>query len=278
MIPLPFPVKAVLDIAEDAGKLLARMQGNVGFYHKADGSPYTEADIAANEQIRYELSRLTPHIPVVAEEDDRDEAEHITRTQHTYWLVDPLDVTTNYIKGGNAWSLNIGLLHEGVPVLGVLNFHGRGEIYYTGDDGRAHCLQTGQKPRIIRVKQFDDESYHAKPINKPVVIAAHPSHLDPLQCETEQGVELVTSHGQHRACLVASGKALCCSERAGFKAWDTAATFAIVRAAGGDMVEEDGSVLSFRQRVKLPIYHVGHPRILETLVGELKPEGDVPIP
>jgi 3'(2'), 5'-bisphosphate nucleotidase len=270
MSAFPVSVKAVLKIAEEAGALLSRMQGKVNLYHKPNGSPYTEADIAANAFIREALSKLTPDIPIVAEEDDRSEAEYIIRMRDTYWLVDPLDVTTNYVEGGKAWSANIALLKEGVPVLGVLEFPGRGERYYTGDEGKAYRHFYEKKPEVIHVKSMDDEDYVRAKITNPVVIAAHPSHLSKLEATDHRGVRLVTSNGQHRACLVASGEALLCSERAGFKAWDSAPTFAIMRAAGGDMWEEDGRVLSFRHKVQLPVYHVGHQQVLETLIGEMQ--------
>jgi 3'-phosphoadenosine 5'-phosphosulfate (PAPS) 3'-phosphatase len=80
--------------------------------------------------------------------------------------------------------------------------------------------------------------------------------------DSEQTLKVIFTRGQRRACLVATGEATFCSERAGFRIWDSAATYAIVHAAGGAMQKQDGTPLRYNEAIELPAYFVGHPNLL----------------
>ncbi len=249
-------VESLLAIARDAGALIKTMQRQVSLSVKSDGTVVTEADISAHNLIVKALARLTPAIAIISEEYPLSENDKILKNAMDFWLIDPLDVTANYAAGGNTYSINIALVRAGVPVLGVLFFPGLEELYYTGDDGKAY-KQTGKDPA---------RTIHVSPVQAGVKTAAvrphdHATHI-PV---SENTLKVIFTRGQRRACLVASGEATFCSERSGFRIWDSAATYAIVHAAGGSIRKENGDMLSYNTSFELPAYFVGHPDLLSHL-------------
>ena len=260
----PTILQGALQTAQAAAELLLRLQGNVTAVQKPDGSLVTEADTLSNALIIEALRELTTDIPVLAEENSYDENASILGHAETYWTVDPLDVTGNYVQGGDGFSVNIALIREHVPILGVLIFPAKDECYYTGEDGNAY-LRTKGETRQLKVRPFQGNLLQMKPRDILSVAIRERGNEDALHTRQNKIRALVTV-GQHRACLVARGEALMSSEAAGFRAWDSAPTFAIVAAAGGELRQTDGYPLNFRDKLALPEYTVGHPTLLDRIL------------
>lgn len=261
----PQLVDRVRAIAAEAAALLLSMQQGVKVEIKPDGSPVTDADKCSNELIVGALRKLTPQIPVMAEENDAAENEAIFRDDGHFWSVDPLDVTNNYIQGGDGFSLNIALLENWVPVFGLLAFPAKSECYYTGADGQAYLQRAHLEPDPIHVRPFDPRDAAFNPRDILSVAMRERGNEDALSTRQHSIRTLVTT-GQHRACLVARGEALMSSEAAGFRLWDSAPTFAILRAAGGECRQNDGHPLNFRESLALPEYTVGHTTLLDRIL------------
>lgn len=243
-------------IAREAAELVLRLQDGIvrnpkGRHVKQDGSFVTDADIRSLEFIAKKLRALTPGIPIVAEEQPTDVNKTILEGKDTFWLVDSLDNTSDYALGGNNFSINIALINkQGLAEKGVLIFPGIDEIYYTGDDGKAY-KQLGKSPaQLIRVIPF-----HAA-VNEAILnVAHHPQRASGLSFFMGQKLRFITSRGQRRACLVATGEVALCVENEGFYIWDTAPVAAILKAAGGGVYNlEDGEILTFHKGLRLPAY------------------------
>lgn len=241
---------------QEAGALARTMQSQVSLSVKPDGTVVTETDHSSHALICKALRALTPEIPIISEEQPLEQNQSIMQESALFWALDPIDVTANYAAGGNAYSINLALVEEGIPVLGVLYFPGLEELYFTGDDDKAYKQHGGEVPHIIQVSPLQDG---------PQTAAIRPNTHATHAPASESTLQVIFSRGQRRACLVATGEATFCSERAGFRIWDSAATYAIIYAAGGAIEQQGGQALLYNNALELPAYMVAHPELLRHL-------------
>jgi 3'(2'), 5'-bisphosphate nucleotidase len=139
---------AIRPVAEEAGRATLAFYGDkAGTREKADGSPVTLADEAAEAVILPALRALTPEIPVVSEEEV---AQGIgpSRVGARFWLVDPLDGTKEFISGNGEFTVNIALIEDGRPVLGIVVAPALGETY-AGADGEATLVDASGERKIL---------------------------------------------------------------------------------------------------------------------------------
>ncbi len=258
-------IQAVRALAQEAAELLLRLQGNVEVEIKSDGSPVSEADLKANALILAGLEKITPHMPILAEEKSAEENAAVLSGPGHFWSVDPLDVTGNYLQGGDGFSVNIALLQDWVPVFGLLIFPGKGECYFTDAEGRAFLEMRDGTSQPLAVRPFAPQSGTTSPRDILSIALRERGNEDALQL-SQRAIRTLVTTGQRRACLVARGEALMSSEAAGFRLWDSAPTFAILQAAGGECRQNDGQVLSFKDRLALPEYTVGHASLLDRIL------------
>lgn len=210
---------------------------------KADNSPLTIADRKANEVING-LLRNTP-FPILSEEGKQLPYE-VRKTWETLWVVDPLDGTKEFIKRNGEFTVNIALVHKGVPVMGVIYLPVKQELYFASEGAGAYKL-TG----IATVDGLSWDMLMVSAMKLPVdrvhdsfVIVASRSHLTPeteayinemRQCH--DNVDLVSSGSSIKICLVAEGKADVYPRFAPTMEWDTAAGHAIAREAGMEVYQ-----------------------------------------
>lgn len=203
--------------------------------HKGDTSPVTEADHAAEAVILAHLARLAPGVPVVAEEEVA--AGRVPDTGHEYFLVDPLDGTKEFIRGGDDYTVNIGLIRDGAPVLGVVHAPATGRTH-AGIVGQGAWLEEGGARHAIgcRVRQ------------EPPVAVASKSHFSQVTADYLAAVgagDWVSVGSSLKFCLVAEGKADIYPRLSPTCEWDTAAGHAVLLAAGGRVDGPDGRPLRY---------------------------------
>jgi 3'(2'),5'-bisphosphate nucleotidase len=229
-------------IAIDAGALiLAARRRGLDIARKADASPVTDADRAAEALILARLAEAAPGIPVVAEEAAA--AGRIPAVGRAFFLVDPLDGTREFVKGGNDFTVNIGLVREGAPMVGVIYLPAPGKVFggVVGEGAwRAEVADgvvAGRRPMHVR-----------PPPDGPLDIVASRSHRTP---QTDAFIaryplgQLVNRGSSVKFCAVAEGKADLYPRMGDTMQWDTAAGDAILRAAGGRVVTLDGKLLAY---------------------------------
>ena len=234
---------AIVDAAVLAGGVVwDHFQGAVEFVRKADESPVTAADHAAEALILPILARVAPNIPVVAEEEAA--AGRIPEVGHAFFLVDPLDGTKEFIGRGTDFTVNIGLIEGGVPTLGVVYAPARDALYW-GDVVTGEAWRADQPPHGARGQA---STIRVRPQAGVLRAVASKSHNTP---ETEAwltaaGVgERVSIGSSLKFVLVASGEADVYPRPAPTMEWDTAAGDAVLRAAGGRVFDLDGDVLRY---------------------------------
>ena len=231
------------DAAREAGEAILRIARR-GFDVdiKADFSPVTEADRAAEAIILQALSKAAPDIPVIAEEEVA--AGRIPAHGDEYFLVDPLDGTKEFARGGDDYTVNIGLIRAGQPVLGVIFTPALGRLH-VGVVGRGGQVHDGSNWTALNVRPRRDET----------VAVASKSHLNQATVdylETAVGVcERVSAGSSLKFCLVAEGAADIYPRLSPTSEWDTAAGHAILMAAGGRVDGPDGSVLKYGKKAFL---------------------------
>ena len=230
------------DLAHRAGGLILAIRER-GFetLRKKDKSPVTEADHAAELLILEGLRAAAPHIPVIAEEET--EAGHVHEAGREYWLVDPLDGTREFAALRDEFTVNIGLVRDGRPVLGVVGVPAYGEMFggilRAGAAGRA-WKRTIAGEREIRCRTAPPEGMH--------VLASRSYATDERLKEFLHGrpVALVTNMGSAlKMVRVAEGVADLYPRFGRTMEWDTAAPQAILEAAGGRLCTMDGAPLAY---------------------------------
>jgi 3'(2'), 5'-bisphosphate nucleotidase len=225
---------AILDLRDDAG-----------IRTKADGSPVTRADEAAEAVIRERLTQLAPDLPIVSEE----EAEHTaaalsaSRSGAPYCLVDPLDGTREFIAGRNEYTVNIAIMSGGAPALGVVVAPALGLIW------RGAIGHGAERLPFAAGKAGPPRKIHARP--RPtgeLVVMVSRSHLD-ARTEAYLGafaqVSRLACGSSLKFCRLAEGSADLYPRLGPTRDWDVAAGHAVLTAAGGRVTAPDGAELTY---------------------------------
>ncbi len=224
---------AVRPIAEEAGYATLRFYGVTNATTKADGSPVTAADQAAEDIILPALRALTPDIPVVSEEEaSKGLSPQVTGNR--FWLVDPLDGTKEFLSGNGEFTVNIALIDHGVPVLGVVVVPALGDIYAGAAPGTA-VLEDKTGERCINVRPIPEDG---------LTVVGSRSHGDADAMQKFLGdrkvAEFRAAGSSLKLCLIARGEADLYPRLGTTMEWDIAAGHAVLRAAGGRVETLDG--------------------------------------
>jgi 3'(2'), 5'-bisphosphate nucleotidase len=218
-----------------------RQCGAASLRHKADGSPVTAADHAAEAVILQDLKRLAPGIPIVSEErSTEDQAHAATPRDATYFLVDPLDGTREFIAGRDEFTVNIALINLGAPLIGVIAAPAA-DVVWRGIVGR-------RAERMTLIDQSGRTVIRTRPRSPHPVIMISRSHLDSstkAYLASLAQASSVTCGSSIKFCRVAEGSADLYPRLAPTHDWDVAAGHALVLAAGGDVRAVDGAPLVY---------------------------------
>ncbi|MGQ0501153.1 MAG: 3'(2'),5'-bisphosphate nucleotidase CysQ [Panacagrimonas sp.] len=251
MNPADF-LQPVLDIAHEAGRRIMDIyaRSDFGVTTKDDASPLTLADMAAHRHIVQALAGLAAVYPVLSEED-ADIAFSTRRNWSRYWLVDPLDGTKEFIKRNGDFTVNIALVDDGFPVLGVVHAPALGLSYFAAEgagaqrlkDGATQTLRTRQvpaRPTFVVSRSHQDAALEA-------FLSAAPPH------------EAVSRGSSLKFCQVAEGSADLYPRTGPTSEWDTAAGQCVAEQAGAQVLRLPGATrLRYNQKESLlnPLFAV----------------------
>lgn len=253
MTPSALLLSQIENIARDAGKAILNIySGDFTVNSKADDSPLTAADCAAHEIIVAELSKLQPFLPILSEEGSKEIAENTDWGK--YWLVDPLDGTREFVNRNGEFTVNIALIEDGRPILGVVYAPVPDVAYVAASNLGTHKVTSGNHRVKIHVSQHDD--------NLPWRIVGSRSHAgDSLSAFLENlgNHELISMGSSLKFCLVADGSADLYPRLGPTSLWDTAAAQCVVEQAGGKVIQLNGQPLSYENpRKTLNPYFLVH--------------------
>jgi 3'(2'), 5'-bisphosphate nucleotidase len=238
----PDLIAKVLEVAAAAGRAAMAFYGSSHVTQKADSSPLTLADTAAHEAIVSGLRALWPEIPILSEESPEPDSAARARWRRL-WMVDPIDGTKEFIKQSEQFTVNIALIEDGEPVLGVIHAPVSGVSYAARKGGAAALVhRPGGAPQPIRTRRADPAR---------IVIAASRDHAGPevqnLLARFD-GATTIAMGSALKFCLVAEGRADVYPRLLPTMEWDTAAGQCILEAAGGGVVDLERRRLAYNKR------------------------------
>ncbi len=236
-------VASIVVIAKAAGqKILDLYESDVVVQSKADESPLTQADLAANQIIIEQLQAMQPSYPILTEESCG--IPYAERNEwNTYWLVDPLDGTREFLKQNGEFSVNIALIHQGVPVLGVIHAPVL-DVTYWACTGRGAWKQAGMaKPVSISVRKAPAKEVTIARSRAPLTGGLLNRFLDRLGKYKE-----VSMGSALKSCLVAEGQADLYAKLGPTCEWDTGAAQCIVEEAGGHFTDTNMQDLRYNTK------------------------------
>ncbi|MFN4204639.1 MAG: 3'(2'),5'-bisphosphate nucleotidase CysQ [Tabrizicola sp.] len=230
-------------LALQAGERIMQVYAGPDFEVRAkgDASPVTEADMAADAVISTGLRAAFPDVPLITEEQA---ASHALKAQ-TFFIVDPLDGTKEFVQRRGDFTVNIAYVEDGLPVCGIVYAPAKRRLFYTRPDGTAveETGPFGPEPGPVRRLRV------STPDNAALMVVASKSHRDQATDDYigRYAVRDMTSAGSSlKFCLVAGGEADLYPRLGRTMEWDTAAGDAVLRAAGGRVVRfDDHTPLSY---------------------------------
>jgi len=236
-------VAGVLAACRQASERILEIYGRDDFEveRKDDASPLTAADMASHETLMAALGELTPEIPVLSEESSALEFE-ARREWSRLWVVDPLDGTREFIKRNGEFTINVALVEDSRPVLGVIAVPVTGEAFSGVVGQGAQRWHDWCESEPIRTR---------RPATSPPVVLGSRSHGNPRSQAYFEALgphERISRGSALKFCVVATGEADFYPRLGPTSEWDTAAGEAIVTAAGGRVWLPDGRELRYNVR------------------------------
>lgn len=236
-------------IAVEAGEAVLEVydKGEFDAYQKADESPVTSADYLANDIINKRLKVATPDIPILSEENQHASLEE-RKQWSRYWLIDPIDGTQEFIARSGDFAVNIALIENNEPTIGVI-FWPPGQSLYYAQKGKGAYKSSPDGDHPIQVRKLDD------PKNSVVMIAIsrRQSREKVLSrmCAKRVYQTLPLGSCSLKACFIAEGKADVFMRIGITGEWDTGASQCIVSEAGGSIAAANFEPLTYNQRHSL---------------------------
>ena len=252
----------VVSISREAGEAILEVYNRAAGFEidaKADDSPVTEADLAAHAILHPALAKLLPGVPVLSEESTLPPFSERGQWS-TYWIIDPLDGTKEFIKRNGEFTVNVALIENGEPVLGVVYVPVL-DITYSGIKGQGAWKITDGVESTIKVRTLAEQQASGNPIE----VVASRSHgaeaVDAMLNKLTNAlgpVETKNMGSSLKLCLVAEGQADLYPRLALTSEWDTAAAQAVVEAAGGKVMDIDFNILRYNTKEDIlnPFFYV----------------------
>jgi 3'(2'), 5'-bisphosphate nucleotidase len=233
-------IEALITLAKVAGKEILQVyndpsqQGHVDY--KADDSPLTKADTAANKVIIEGLSAMPGNFPILSEEE-KHQPYAVRQHWTTFWLVDPLDGTKEFINRNGEFTVNIALIKDGNPILGVIYVPVK-DLVYWGDKSGAFKIENGAETSI--------KVNYATEKRIAVRSKSHASPAEEAVLARYDVVDSISVGSSLKFCMVAEGKADIYYRHGPTMEWDTGAGQAILQAAAGRVYAGDSEEELFR--------------------------------
>ena len=238
----------IVNISVDAGEVILNYYNeNVDVIYKDDESPLTKADLASHKIITDSIKKITPDIPILSEEEFID--WKIRKKWKKYWLIDPLDGTKEFIKKNDEFTVNIALIENNRPILGVIYTPVLNELFYSIKNFGSYKILT--KKKLNTLKEAKRISINKKKSNKVKIVGSR-SHSNPV---LEKWVnknfnefDILQKGSSLKFCLIAEGSADIYPRFGPTSEWDIAAGHIILEEAGGKLKSIDNKEILYNEK------------------------------
>ncbi len=249
----------VTAIAKDAGDAIMKIYGTDDFQveSKGDESPLTIADKTGNDIICKGLENLSVQFPIISEENK--EIPYDERKGFEYnWLVDPLDGTKEFIKRNGEFTVNIALIKNGKPVIGVVYAPVLEEMFYAAENQGAYMVKNGETTKL------EAPAFTMK--DEGIGVVASRSHLNEETqafVDSLNGPVIVPKGSSLKFLILAKGGAHVYPRIAPTMEWDTGAAHAVLAEAGGKVIRHDnGEALSYNKENLLNPFFIAYGNVV----------------
>lgn len=198
-------------------------------FYKKDGTVITKTDSKINDLIIKELNKFFPKIPIISEEKS---FKKTTFLEEKYWIIDPIDGTSSFARGADNYTINLALIENGSPKLGVIGNPPTDTIWY-GNSRNGFVKRKGSKVNL-EVSKFNDKN-----IRVLLSTNADKDTMNLVKNINNKSIERYSS--SIKFCRIAEGKADVYPRLQSINKWDIAAGDAILRSAGGSLLNTDGT-------------------------------------
>lgn len=237
-------LKIAIEAAKKAGVEVMKhyVSGDFTADTKSDDSPVTSADIAANDVIMEQLQRLTPDIPIISEEVG---AKLLSERGlwSRYWLLDPIDGTGEFILKSGDFAVNIALVENGWPTIGVIHAPDHNVTYFA-QEGAGAYKETEHETKRIYVAPYDNKRAIKVAISRRQKLQAMGQYLS----DSYEYEYIPLGSCSLKNCLIAEGLADCYLRIGPTGEWDTGASHCILEQAGGSIIDSEFLPLSYNKR------------------------------
>lgn len=238
---------SVVDIARQAGALILHYHEHrelLSVKKKSDGTPLTVADLEAQKIIMQGLKKLTPNVPLLSEEG---EIPSYSVRQHwlSYWLIDPLDGTKGFIRGGGEITINIALIHNHAPIIGVIYAPVFSYCYYAAREIGVSFQYRNNLPIKIKTTVIDWHSVRV------MMGQFHRSRRLFTFLENLKNFDILHINSSIKFAKIAAGESDLYLRYGSTGEWDTAAGQCILEEAGGLLVDLNGEPLRYNCKKSL---------------------------
>ena len=238
----------IVNISVDAGEVILNYYNqNVDVIYKDDESPLTKADLASHKIITDSIKKITPDIPILSEEEFID--WKIRKKWKKYWLIDPLDGTKEFIKKNDEFTVNIALIENNRPILGVIYTPALNELFYSIKNFGSYKILT--KKKLNTLKEAKRITINKKKSNKVKIVGSR-SHSNPI---LEKWVnknfnefDILQKGSSLKFCLIAEGSADIYPRFGPTSEWDIAAGHIILEEAGGKLKSIDNKEILYNEK------------------------------
>lgn len=241
-------VKQGIDVAKNAGQALVeywRHPERLDCINKADGSPCSTADLAAHEILVKGLSAFAPQAPIISEEDVCPDYP-VRAAWNSYWLLDPLDGTRGFLNHLDLFSVNIALIVNHQPVLGIIHVPIPEITYFAWQNGGAFLQQKNEDPIVLKIKP--------KAENTPwrLVMGQYSKGATVIKrIQQKMPFQILQANGAVKFGWLANNQADIYPRLGLISEWDTAAGQCILEEAGGAVVDLKGQPLQYNRKDSL---------------------------
>lgn len=238
----------IVNISVDAGEVILNYYNeNVDVIYKDDESPLTKADLASHKIITDSIKKITPDIPILSEEEFID--WKIRKKWKKYWLIDPLDGTKEFIKKNDEFTVNIALIENNRPILGVIYTPALNELFYSIKNFGSYKIFT--KKKLNTLKEAKRISINKKKSNKIKIVGSR-SHsnpkLDKWVNKNFNEFDILQKGSSLKFCLIAEGSADIYPRFGPTSEWDIAAGHIILEEAGGKLKSIDNKEILYNEK------------------------------